>query len=372
MGGRTFLRVLCLICAVSTVIAGWTLLPNRREPVSQAEREFEKQAEAFRGIITVWHINGWRTGGTSASTLLSQILADLERQNSGVYFTMETLPVQQAQERMVKGEMPDILSFPGGMTLPTNIAWQDLSCPSILPCYAGALERESSFLPWIASDALIMIRNTSLSACGAAAPEDDWTLKQLCDLAEELTYQTKGRNAQRVYGIASGNGRWPQLSAWGVPEMAILPGDFTEREAWNQLVEGDVSMLVAGPWEQMTLQWRMQEDRGPDLTIVPWPTDVPVLRSVQWVGCRLSGDEKKDALCQKTVEKLLSENVQKKVKEQACCLPVIALEEEDYPRREQFPVLFALPGREVVIREKWEENYQWTADLGIYLCNPKP
>ena len=54
---------------------------------------------------------------------------------SGVYFTLETLEPQQACQRMAQGETPDILSFPGGIPLPAQEAWQTLSCERLLPCY---------------------------------------------------------------------------------------------------------------------------------------------------------------------------------------------------------------------------------------------
>ena len=369
MRGKIFLRWICVVMASVVIAAGWILLPERREPISQADREAEKQAQAFHGMLTLWHVNSWGTGGTGASNLISEVLAELERSYEGVYFVLENLTIDQAQERMARGEIPDILSFPGGMTLPGDAAWQDFTIPEVQACYQESCRKNPCFLPWIASDAVVMIRNTSLAACGETAPNTNWTLDDLRLLAEKLTYQTKGRNAQTIHGMVSGQGRWPQLSLWGMNEDTLLGGEFTEREAWNQLVEGNVSILLAGPWEEMTLAWRLQENRGPDLTVLPWPMDTPVIRSVQWIGCRLSGDEKRDELCRKAAERLLSERVQKKVAEQAKCLAVIVMEENVIvsPQRS---VLYALPGRTVTIHDTWQENNSWGMDSGVYLWNP--
>jgi len=370
MVNKVFRGIMCLFCAISVLAVGWTILPERREPIFQAEREARKQAEAFQGMISLWQVTGWRTGGTSAAGLITQVLTELENRNPGVYFVLETLTTKEAQLRLAQGEKPDILSFPGGMTLPMDIEWQNLNHPDLLPCYSDYLGEKFPFLPWIASDAIIMIRNTSLAACKAEVSQTTWSMEELCSLAGQLTYQTQGRNAQRIYGVTSGEARWPELSLFGVADTAQLPGDFSEREAWNQLVEGNVSMLVAGPWEEMTLAWRTEENRGPDLTIMPWPADVPVPRSVQWIGCAESGDEKKDTLCREVAVRLTSEPLQKKVVDEAKCLAVIPLDEYSRKTSNGQAVLYTLPGRTMMIREKWSVNCSWGPNLGVCLWKP--
>ncbi len=367
-------RVICLLCAAALAAAGWVLLPERREPQSSAQAEEQKRAEAFRGTITVWHISQWRTGGVNASALLSAVLDQMEGRNPGVYFTLETLDPEQACQRMAQGESPDILSFPGGIPLPAQEAWQTLSCDRLLPCYQAYVGEEGSFLPWMASDAQVMIRDTSLAAQGLSAPGDGWSLQEMIDLAAGLTYQTKGKNSQTVYGITASQGRWPMLEAWGIGKNAILPGEYSEREAWDQLVEGNVSMLIGGPWEEMTLTWRQQEDRGPELTVLEWPEELPRLRSVQWIGTKQSGDGAKDEICQKTVAQLLSASSQKKVLTQAKCLPCISFTSEELGDTtapiDSGSVLYALPNREVWITDPWQDQAGWGEDQGVYLWKP--
>ncbi len=371
---KILLRIICLLCAAALAAAGWTLLPERREPQSPAQAEEQKRAEAFRGTITVWHISQWRTGGVNASALLSAVLDQMEGRNPGVYFTLETLDPQQACQRMAQGETPDILSFPGDIPLPAQEVWLTLSCDRLLPCYQDYLGGAGSFLPWMASDAKVMIRDTSLAAQKLNAPGNDWTLQEMIDLASALTYQTKGKNSQTLYGITASQGRWPALTAWGIAEDAILPGEFSEREAWDQLVEGNVSILLAGPWEEMTLAWRQQEDRGPQLTVVDWPQELPRLRSVQWIGAKQSGDAQKDEICRKTVAQLLSASTQKKVLTQAKCLPSISFEPDELGDAAapvtQGSVLYALPNREVLTQGTWAQAEGWYVDQGVYLWKP--
>lgn len=371
---RILWRIICLLCAAALAAGGWALLPERREPQTSAEAEEQKRAEAFRGTITVWHISQWRTGGVNASALLSAVLDQMEGRNPGVYFTLETLDPQQAGQRMAQGESPDILSFPGGIPLPMQEAWQALDCDRLLPCYQAYVGEESSFLPWIASDAKVMVRDTSLAAQKLSAPGDGWTLQEMIDLASALTYQTKGKNSQTVYGIAAALGRWPALEDWGIAADAILPGEYSEREAWDQLVEGNVSMLIAGPWEEMTLAWRQQEDRGPQLTVLEWPQELPRLRSVQWIGAKQSGDSQKDEICRKTITQLLSASSQKKVITQAKCLPCVSFTTDELgdvvAPVEQGSILYALPNREILTQGEWPQEDGWGVDQGVYLWKP--
>jgi hypothetical protein len=282
--------------------------------------------------------------------------------------------VEAARQRLAQGETPDIISFPGGVTLPTDQAWQTLNCSSLSEPYAALLGEGSTSLPWMASDAKILIRSSSLQAQKVNAPGEDWTLEDLQALCKTLTYTKGKKNPQPIYGIASSLARWPGLSAWGIEENAILPGEYSEREAWDQFVAGNVSMLLVGPWEEMTLAWRQQEERGPDVVTLSWPKELPRLRSIQWIAARQSGDSQRDAICAKMVSMLMSETVQQKVIEQAKCLPCItfALSPEStviIPAEDK-SVLFALPNADITWQRLDLSQKETYRDQGIFFWEP--
>ena len=74
-----------------------------------------KRAEPFQGIISVWHIAGFKPYSGSIGNWLKTGASRIEKKHFGVYFDVEAITPEEAEKRMAEGERPDAFSFPFGM-----------------------------------------------------------------------------------------------------------------------------------------------------------------------------------------------------------------------------------------------------------------
>lgn len=70
--------------------------------------------EPFNGIITVWHVVGFKPYVGSVGAWLGTYASKLEKRHFGVYFTIESMSEAAAVKRLNAGEVPDLISFPPG------------------------------------------------------------------------------------------------------------------------------------------------------------------------------------------------------------------------------------------------------------------
>jgi hypothetical protein len=71
----------------------------------------------YKGILTLWNITGWRTGGSSCSSFLKKRIKDFEARNAYMFIDLVDLTAAEAAEALQKGETPDIVSYPLGFSM---------------------------------------------------------------------------------------------------------------------------------------------------------------------------------------------------------------------------------------------------------------
>ena len=78
-------------------------------------REFlSPQRESWTGILTVWHVAGFKTFQGSITSFLQDTAGQYEKSHAGIYVKVVGLDPADAAQRLQRGEKPDIWSFPSG------------------------------------------------------------------------------------------------------------------------------------------------------------------------------------------------------------------------------------------------------------------
>lgn len=78
-----------------------------------------KKAEGYKGVITLWQVDGFEGGKGSRKQFLLKVARTFERQNQGVLIMVVNHTFTSVKENFDNGIYPDLLSFCGGVELKT-------------------------------------------------------------------------------------------------------------------------------------------------------------------------------------------------------------------------------------------------------------
>ena len=97
-----------IICAAMTlaIIAFMVLSPGyivaHRRNLTQQYRQ--QSTESYQGIISLWHIVGFKSYQGSMGAWLEKAAATLEKKHKGVYFEVESMTFSDYEARRERGE----------------------------------------------------------------------------------------------------------------------------------------------------------------------------------------------------------------------------------------------------------------------------
>lgn len=91
--------IMLAVCAGVTAFIPHAKSPNVFEP------------KAYKGIITLWQIDGFEGGTGSRKSFLLKAAREFERQNQGVLISVTSPTAQSAKEQMLSGIVPDLTSY---------------------------------------------------------------------------------------------------------------------------------------------------------------------------------------------------------------------------------------------------------------------
>ncbi len=79
-----------------------------------AEKEIEDLPKDYKGILTMWQIDGFEGGSGSRKQFLLKVARGFENDNSGVLIMVTSQTVEGAIENVKEGKIPDIISYSNG------------------------------------------------------------------------------------------------------------------------------------------------------------------------------------------------------------------------------------------------------------------
>lgn len=165
------------------------------------------QKNEYKGILTLWHINGWQTGKATTSAYLKKCIQSFENKNAYVFIELKTLTPVKASEKILSGEKPDIISFPTGffedpaLLMPLDKAGFDNPFLSQSCMYGGKTYAFAFLL-----NAYLLYYNQELlfeKEIDEAAFEKP-TFGELTEAAKILSFtRTEGKKQKEIYGMAA-------------------------------------------------------------------------------------------------------------------------------------------------------------------------
>ena len=102
------MAVLLSLSVVITVFFGRAKISEKIEVVESKE---------YKGIITLWQIDGFEGGTGSRKQFLLKVAREFEKQNPGVLVMVINHTFNSVKERISKGEYPDLISYSNGVEI---------------------------------------------------------------------------------------------------------------------------------------------------------------------------------------------------------------------------------------------------------------
>jgi hypothetical protein len=272
---------------------------------------YEKLPEKpyFQGILSLWHISSWRTGGSSGAAFLQKRITQFEGQNPHIFIEMKSLTAEQAAQALEGGDKPDIVSYPYGSDLSLDFA--DL--PSIDTIFEGL---PNTAYPYMCGGYCLLINTDKLTENGIDL-ESDWGIRPeallkaaqtgVCFDAED-GYTALPALALHAYPEA----KKPQVSTWGEPDPpdAALRLEANWQDGFSSFCAGDKGVLIASHRQLFEASESFTQGDVPPFTayaIGPY-TDM-----VQMIGITPQEDALRQAACESFVTYILSNSAQSKL-----------------------------------------------------------
>ncbi len=292
---------LCALALILICISPWLILSY-----------YEKLPESpyFQGILSLWHISGWRTGGSSDAAFLQKRITQFEGQNPHVFIEIQTFTEEEALQALQSGEKPDIISYPYGNELPLEMA----ELPAVDTIFT---DLPSNAYPYMCGGYCLLVNTEILTESGIEL-KSDWGIRPEALLeAAQLGVCFDAENgctslpalALHAYPEAER----PQISTWGEPDPpdAALSLNATWEDGFDAFCSGDAGVLIASHRQLFESSEQYTQGEVPPFAayaISPY-TDM-----VQMIGV---AQQREDALRQKAAESfasfLLSNSAQKKL-----------------------------------------------------------
>lgn len=321
---------LCVVSLALIAICPLILLTNSH---------IAAEAAPYKGILTLWHITGWRTGGSSFEAYLNKRIKAFEANYAYAFIELESLTIEEAVQALANGETPDMISYPLGQN--PGVSLQNLpSADTIVP------NTGEDAWPYTCGGYCMLVNTDMLTEQSADLPESGWGLRPeaLIAAAEYGAYfdAESGKSALPALALHTyPESDEPNMSTWGEPKppdamLSLKPGKLDE--GLDAFLDGDTAVLIASQRQLFDAEQAYNQGDGPAFFAygIGGYTDM-----VQMIGIATCDDEKKLSACSTFAQSLLSPSGQKKL-EPMGTLPVVAGLEELYAQDECRRTMYSL------------------------------
>jgi hypothetical protein len=286
----------------------------------QAQNRFyewlEGEKPQWTGILDLWHIVEWKTGGSSGVAYLKERATAFERNMPGVFIEVHGMTAQEAQQRLESGETPDLISYPTGFSPPMEMT--ALSMPEGVRedlAESASADGAAAAIPYMYGGYMLLANRMLFLQQGMDLPLDGvWDAALLSETITALADVSQD-NEQTIYGLAI------EKETWTLPQNAMLlfaDGRIVNDKAVllteggvDAFLSGNAALLVSGPGGYKTVRESAAEE-GIAYQVYPLSdyTDM-----VQYVGVCAADSTGKAAVGGQFCDFLLSEASQKKLAE---------------------------------------------------------
>lgn len=267
------------------------------------------EPEQFSGILTLWHISGWRTGGSSAAAFLEKRISQYEAQNPHVFIELVCFSQDEAAAALSEGLKPDIISYPYGYDIKLSLA-QLPPVKTILP------EMPHTAYPYMCGGYCIIV-NTDILGDNGISVYEGWGIRpeRLLEAVKfgvcfdsEKGYTSLPALATHAYPPA---GR-PSITTFGEPEPpdAALGIEGIWQDGLAIFCRGEAAVLIASHRQLFEIQQRFEHGEAPGFRAYAAGgyTDM-----IQMIGVCTDEYEPKQKAAEQFASLLLSSGVQRRL-----------------------------------------------------------
>ena len=130
--------------------------------------------EDWSGVITLWHVVGFKPAQGSITAYMESIAAKYERAHKGIYIEVLGLTPEAVAERLSRGERPHLWSFPAGGLDPGELAPLSFPTPALAGDLAPLKKRNDTVaLPYLYSGYFLLGNTVLVQELGLAWPESN-------------------------------------------------------------------------------------------------------------------------------------------------------------------------------------------------------
>lgn len=250
---KPFAYFLCVLVILLLVVSPWLIL-------SYYEKLPEKPF--FQGILHMWHISGWRTGGSSSYAFLENRIRQYEARNPHVFIELESYTAEKAAIALQNGQKPDIISYPYGMEMALDLA----PLPHI---NSLMLNDQDNAYPYMFGGYCLLVNNDLLGENGIDIYQG-WGIRPdaLLEAAQlgvamdsEESYSPLPALALHAYPPAPK----PNISTFGEPEMpdVILGLNASFNDGLSSFCKGEAAVLIASHRQLFEASERYTQGEAP-------------------------------------------------------------------------------------------------------------
>ncbi len=275
---RVLLGILIVLSIIFTLLFGKNMI---------GQTNTLGKAESYKGIITVWQIDSFEGGTGSRKQFLLKVARSFERENQGVLILVIEHTEQSMLEEIKKQNYPDLISFGAGVEI------SGFSQLNIATTAGGMVGNKSYAVPWCRGG-YCLIANPKLTA--EISDDLEFVLVSQAEYTQPLSaLYLEGINAKEI--------------------VVKSPMD-----AYVEFVNGKTPYFLATQRDINRLERRQMEVITKPLTKY---NDL-----YQYVAVTASLPEK-NYYAQKFIEHLLSESVQKSLKQIGMLSCALSIEYEN-------------------------------------------
>jgi len=339
---KPFTYFLCIITILFVFISPAILkegLSNYSYFVSLGNEE----EASFEGILTLWHINGWRSESSSILSYLKKCISSFEENNAYVFIEVESLSKDEAAARILSGERPDLISFPCGFlsdpSLLSEIGFETQINSNIAS--SASYDSKTYALPYTFNNYLLyclndMFYDTDIDPSYLSS----YSLKDIFSIAKYLSLKndTQSSQSKDIYGfvVQKETSTLPQCSLpfyvtaeienSGLSKPSELPGAtgkellYEAQNGYSLFASGSAAFMLAS---QGYLSSLSNENSLSEFSVI---SSCDFTDMIQYIGVVKSDDNLKLKICRKFANSMLSLNNQSRLSEIGTC-PVIYIEE---------------------------------------------
>ena len=170
----------------------------------------------WKGVMKLWHVVDWNTGGTSGTTYLKNRALEFEKNHGGIFIEVEGMTQEEADQRIAAGETPDMITFTTGYTPALNLS--EISMPTqIKPQLktSAQLDGKNRAVPFMMGGYVMLANRTLFAQNGIDLPLDgEWDLETLQEAVADFTALQE--NNGEIFAIGYEN------SQWGLAQASML------------------------------------------------------------------------------------------------------------------------------------------------------